>query len=123
MMLALGVALAGAVGAGLRWLADALLWRWKRGGFPWPILLVNVVGCFAFAALMSAGGSLASGDVFAIVGTGLLGGFTTYSTVSVDAAELWRRRRHAAAVGNAAGTLGACAVAAVAGFFAGALIA
>lgn len=118
-MLALGVALAGAVGAGLRWLADALLWRWRRGGFPWPIMLVNVVGCFAFAVLMGAGGPLVSGDAFAIVGAGLLGGFTTYSTVSVDAAELWRRRRYADAVGNAAGTLGLCAAAAFLGFFVG----
>ncbi|WP_221585020.1 CrcB family protein [Microbacterium sp. G2-8] len=117
MILALGVALAGGVGAGLRWLADVGLRRWRRRGFPWPILLVNVVGCFTLAFLTGSG-ALISADLQTVVGTGLLGGFTTFSTVSVDAAEMWRQRRYRGAIGNAAGTLLLCIVASVAGLVA-----
>ena len=112
MIVALGVALGGGVGAGLRWLADVLLSRQRRRS-PWPILLVNVIGCFAFAALTAtfAPGS----EIVAVVGTGVLGGFTTFSTVSVDTAQLWRARRRALALANAGGTLLTCGLAAAAG--------
>ena len=116
MILALGVALAGSVGAGLRWLADVALSRRRRTPFPWPILLVNATGCFVFATLI---GVVPGGPVATIVGGGLLGGFTTYSTVSLDSAELWRTGRHALATLNALGTLALCAITALAGLLVG----
>lgn len=109
------VALAGGAGAGLRWLVDATLRRDR--GFPWPILLVNVTGCFVMAVLATAfagHGSMA----LTVATTGLLGGYTTFSTVSVDVVELWLARRYVAAVGNGAGTLVACALAAALGMLA-----
>lgn len=121
-MLALGVALAGSVGAGLRWLADMLLSRRRRTDFPWPILAVNVTGCFVFAVLAVLGGGIA-GSVGTILGAGLLGGFTTYSTVSVDSAQLWRNRRYKLAALNAFGTLILCAVASFTGLLVGGTLA
>lgn len=108
----LAVALAGGVGAGLRWMIDAAL-RPSRG-YPWPILLVNVTGCFVMAVLATAFAGAGS-PILTVVTTGLLGGYTTFSTVSVDTVELWLAGRRVAAVGNGVGTLLLCVLAAALG--------
>jgi len=115
-----GVALAGGVGAGLRWLADVLLSRVLPVGFPWPILAVNVTGSLALGAV--TGASLDTAWM-ALLGTGLLGGFTTFSTVAVDAEILRTEGRPMAAAMNAVGTLALSAVAALAGLALGAPLA
>ncbi|MCD1267848.1 CrcB family protein [Microbacterium sp. MEC084] len=119
-MLFAGVALAGGVGAGLRWLADVLLSRVLPVGFPWPILAVNVTGSLALGAV--TGASLDTAWM-ALLGTGLLGGFTTFSTVAVDAEILRTEGRPMAAAMNAVGTLALSAVAALAGLALGAPLA
>ena len=48
---------------------------------PWTVVAINVAGSFALGLLAGAG---ASGDVRAIAGVGFLGGFTTFSTFSLD---------------------------------------
>ena len=48
---------------------------------PWTVLAVNVAGSFAIGVLAGAG---ASEDVRAVAGIGFLGGFTTFSTFSLD---------------------------------------
>jgi CrcB protein len=47
----------------------------------WTIVGVNVVGSFLIGVLAGAG---ASEDVRAVAGVGFLGGFTTFSTFSLD---------------------------------------
>jgi CrcB protein len=47
----------------------------------WTIVAVNIAGSFAIGLLAGAG---ASEDVRAIAGVGFLGGFTTFSTFSLD---------------------------------------
>lgn len=115
-----GLALMGGVGAGLRWLADVLLARVLPAGFPWPILLVNATGSLALGVL--TGLSLEQGWL-ALLGTGLLGGYTTFSTVAVDTHVLAREGRSEAAWGNALGTLVLCVAAAMAGLGLGAALA
>ena len=51
------------------------------GGAPWSILAVNVAGSFAIGLLAGFG---ASEDARAVLGIGFLGGFTTFSTFSLD---------------------------------------
>lgn len=109
------VAVAGGLGAGLRWLIDASLRRDR--GFPWPILLVNVSGCFVMAMLATAFAGQGSLPL-TIATAGLLGGYTTFSTVSMDVVELWLANRYVAAVGNGVGTLVACTLAAALGMVA-----
>ncbi len=63
------------------------------GGWPWGTLAVNVVGCvvigLAFRLLpLPADGPA---DARLLVMTGLLGGFTTFSAFSLEAAQLWMR--------------------------------
>ncbi|WP_029151308.1 fluoride efflux transporter FluC [Microbacterium indicum] len=110
--LAVLVAVGGGVGAGLRWLLDAaLLAAWKRRGFPWPILVINVTGSFILALLVPW-----SGEPWGVVlGAGVIGGYTTYSTVSVDTAAMWRSGRRRQAAANVFGTLVLSAAAAAGG--------
>jgi CrcB protein len=113
------VALAGGVGAGLRWLIDVTLSPRMPKGFPWAILVVNVSGSLALGLLTG----LALGHPWlAIVGAGLLGGYTTFSTVSVDSAILWREGKRRTALLNAVGTLVLASIAAAAGLLLGALL-
>jgi CrcB protein len=79
------VALGGAVGASARYGA-ALLWPTASGAFPWTTLVVNVVGCAVIGVFM-----VLITDVWTahrllrpFFGTGVLGGFTTFSTYATD---------------------------------------
>ncbi|MET9533374.1 CrcB family protein [Streptomyces sp. NPDC006649] len=83
------VSLGGATGASARYGAG-LLWPTAAGGFPWTTLLVNVVGCALIGVFM-----VVITDVWAahrlvrpFFGTGVLGGFTTFSTCAVDVQRL-----------------------------------
>lgn len=82
------VALGGATGSLLRWGVEAALPP-SPGTVPWATLLVNVVGSALLgAAIVLLGrGALWAGRR-AFLTTGLLGGFTTFSTYAVQAAVL-----------------------------------
>lgn len=79
------VAVGGAVGATARYGAS-LLWPTATGAFPWTTMTVNAVGCAVIGVFM-----VVITDVWAahrlvrpFFGTGVLGGFTTFSTYAVD---------------------------------------
>jgi CrcB protein len=79
------VSVGGALGASARYGA-ALLWPTAPGAFPWITFLVNVIGCGIIGVFM-----VIITDVWAahrlvrpFFGTGVLGGFTTFSTYAVD---------------------------------------
>ena len=111
----------GGVGAGLRYAVDAAVMRGRRDAFPLGILVVNATGSFALGILAGVGTVLA-GEWATILGMGLLGGYTTFSTVSVETVLLGQRRRVDWAWINLIGTLGVCVVAAALGLLAGRLI-
>lgn len=79
------VALGGATGASARYGA-AVLWPTATGGFPWTTLVVNVVGCAVIGVFMVVISEAwpAHRLVRPFFGTGVLGGFTTFSTYAVD---------------------------------------
>jgi CrcB protein len=64
--------------------------------FPWHTLTVNVLGSFLMGLLIGwltfKGEASQAWRLFA--GTGVLGGFTTFSAFSLDAALLWERHAH-----------------------------
>ncbi|MFC9752421.1 fluoride efflux transporter CrcB [Streptomyces sp. NPDC056921] len=79
------VALGGAIGASARYGA-ALLWPTAPGGFPWTTLVVNAVGCAVIGVFMVVISEAWTAHrlVRPFFGTGVLGGFTTFSTYAVD---------------------------------------
>ncbi|TWV53927.1 CrcB family protein [Streptomyces misionensis] len=83
------VAAGGALGACARYGA-ARLWPTEAGAFPWTTLWVNVAGCAAIGVLMAVLTGLRAGHrlVRPFFGTGVLGGFTTFSTYVVDVERL-----------------------------------
>jgi len=93
-------AVAGGVGAVLRYAVDLGVARVVGRRFPWGILAVNLSGSFALGLVTAA---LPEG--FVLLGAGLLGGYTTFSTAMLDAVALWRDGERPAAVFDAAGML------------------
>ncbi|NED15831.1 fluoride efflux transporter CrcB [Streptomyces sp. SID9124] len=79
------VALGGALGASARYGAG-LLWPTATGTFPWTTLVVNVVGCAVIGVFMVIISEVWAAHrlVRPFFGTGVLGGFTTFSTYAVD---------------------------------------
>ncbi|MGD9783986.1 MAG: fluoride efflux transporter CrcB [Hyphomicrobiaceae bacterium] len=83
----------GACGAGARHLVNVGIGRLLGTGFPWATLTVNVVGSFLMGVLIEAlmlrlGGSA---ELRTFLGTGVLGGFTTFSAFSLDVSVLMSR--------------------------------
>lgn len=83
------VALGGAAGATARY-AATLWWPTPPHGFPWTILWVNAVGCAVIGVFMVVITEVRAAHplVRPFFGTGVLGGFTTFSTYAVDARNL-----------------------------------
>ena len=111
------VAAGGAIGSGARHIVNTAALRWLGPGFPWGTLFVNVAGCLAMGVLVEliARKFGASQEVRLIVATGILGGFTTFSAFSLDAAVLWERGSQ----GLAALYVGASVAGSIAALFAG----
>jgi CrcB protein len=79
------IAAGGTIGATARYLTG-LTWPAPPGGFPWATLIINIVGCALIGVLM-----VLVTDVWTrqrllrpFLGTGVLGGFTTFSTYALD---------------------------------------
>lgn len=91
----------GAIGAPLRFAMSVLITeRLDQPAFPVATLLVNVAGSFLLAALSwTAGGRLGlTPEARLLIGTGILGAFTTYSTFSVETLLLFERGRSGYAI-------------------------
>lgn len=92
----------GAVGALLRhWVGQQI----DAEAFPAATFAVNVVGSFVLAVVTfgSFGGQLAL-----LVGVGVCGSFTTYSSFSCETVRLYETGQRALAIANALGTLVVC---------------
>ncbi len=87
-MTAVGFLAAAAAGTLLRVAAST---RLNREGFPYGTLAANVVGSFALGLLAGAGEAAT-----VILAGGALGSLTTFSTLAVEAVELWRASRRRA---------------------------
>jgi fluoride exporter len=81
----IGVGVFGAAGAYARYSAAAAITARRPGAFPWGTFVVNLTGGFALGALTGFG---VTGDALLVVGTGFLGGYTTFSTWMVETQRL-----------------------------------
>ncbi|MBD8078402.1 CrcB family protein [Cellulosimicrobium arenosum] len=110
------VAVAGGLGAASRFLVDTLVARHNRLSTPLGTIVVNVSACLLLGLVTGWGSSHPGGDgLAAVLGTGFLGGYSTFSTASVEAARLLLAGRGLAAVLHPAGMLVAGLLAALAG--------
>ncbi len=66
-------------------------------GFPWPTIVANVVGTAVLAGAARAVSEGAAEWVLVLVGTGLAGGLTTFSSLALDAVTLWKAGRRSGA--------------------------
>ena len=86
------VMLGGAIGSAARYLVGNLTLDWFGPAFPWGTLAVNLVGGFLMGGLAGilarAGGAE---HIRLLIGVGVLGGFTTFSAFSLDAARMIER--------------------------------
>ena len=122
---ALWVALGGAAGSVLRWAAILATAERYGNAFPWGTLAVNVLGSFLIGAIAewASGGLLGvTPTVRLFVATGVLGGFTTFSTFSLDALTLIRNGEPLPALAYAAGSVVFGLAAAYAGMLAARLV-
>jgi CrcB protein len=109
--------LAGGIGAVLRLVVDGLVKARTRSAFPWSTAVINVTGSLALGVLTGLVASrIADTDVSAVVGTGFLGGYTTFSTASYEAVQLVHQKRYGTAFGYAVGVLAVSVVLAYAGY-------
>ena len=109
----IGLALLGAAGAGLRFVVDSLIERRAAGAFPLGTFAINVTGAFALGLL---GGSGVGGATLFVVGTGLLGSYTTFSTWMFESQQLLGEGELALAAANLLGSALAGFAAALAGW-------
>ncbi len=95
------VALGGGLGAMARFSLDSWISTHWRSTLPVGTVVINVMGSLLLGLLTGWALRTAEGELLAILGTGFLGGYTTFSTASIEAARLARGGRGIAAVFHA----------------------
>jgi fluoride exporter len=111
------VAAGGAIGASLRWWLGGLLAERFGPAFPWHTFVVNVTGAFLLGLLMalSVERGVVSPNWRLFAGVGILGGYTTFSTLSYESVKLLEQGFVLQGLGNIFGSGLAGLVAVVAG--------
>jgi CrcB protein len=111
----LWIALGGALGSMARYGCSSLVAHWLGETFPWGTLIINVLGSFVigfFAAVTGPDGRvLVAPDARQFVMVGICGGYTTFSSFSLQTLNLVRDGDLAAAGANVAGSVVACLIA------------
>jgi CrcB protein len=83
----------GGIGAGFRFLIGRLFAHHGLIQFPWATLTVNVTGCFLMGVLIEVLALRYNGsnELRIFLATGVLGGYTTFSSFSLEFATLYER--------------------------------
>ncbi len=115
------VAFAGALGALARYGLDGLISDRVSGAFPWATFVINVSGSFMLGLLFALFSDRISADAWLRTGltVGLLGAYTTFSTLSLETYRLLESGSLKLALANALGSLAAGLLALYAGVMLG----
>jgi CrcB protein len=119
------ICLGGAIGTGARYLLSGWLQRATGAGFPWGTLAVNLIGSFLLGLVMqvSLTTDLISPTLRLAIATGVLGGFTTYSSFNYETLRLFQEDAWLLGLANLGVTVVACLLAGVLGLWSGRLLA
>lgn len=100
------VAAGGALGAAARWALGGWLADRLGPAFPWHTLIINVTGALLLGVLMGATleRGLVSPDWRVFLGTGVLGGYTTFSTLAYESVALLEQGAYVPALANVFGS-------------------
>ncbi len=113
------IALGGALGTAGRYWLSGVIARSFGETFPWGTLIINVTGSFVigfFAALTGPDGRLfVSSNARQFVMIGMCGGYTTFSSFSLQTLNLMNNGEWYRAVGNIGGSVALCLIAVWAG--------
>ena len=109
------LAVSGGVGAALRFVLDGAVRQAVGDRWPWSTALINVSGSFLLGLLTGLAGRGMPPELLPVLGTGLLGGYTTFSTASVETVRLLQQRRVAASLTYGLGVLALTIAAALLG--------
>lgn len=115
------IAIAGGAGAALRFVLDGAVKTRVHTKLPPGTMLINVLGAFVLGIVTALTGTLISHEAELVLGIGLLGGFTTFSTASLESVTLARGGRWGLAAVNALGMLALGLAAAALGLWVGSL--
>ena len=110
------VAVGGALGAPARYVIDLAVQSVHGTVFPWGTFTVNLLGSLVLGAVAGAVGAGAPGWLLALVGTGVCGALTTFSTLGYETVRLLEDGAIFEAVTNAAASLVIGLVACAGGF-------
>lgn len=111
------ICLGGAVGTGARYILAGWVLRLLGPAFPFGTLLINVLGSFAISVVMhlALSAKLIAPTLRLTLATGVLGGFTTYSTFNYETLAYLREGNWAVGITNVAATVLLCLAAGIAG--------
>lgn len=115
------IAVAGGVGSGLRYLVDNAIQARIDGPSSYPLgtTVINITGSFLLGVITGIATGAGDQPWMVIAGTGLLGGYTTFSTASVETVRLLLHGRYRAGLLNGFGMLIGCVAAAFGGLLLG----
>lgn len=100
------ICVAGGLGAALRYTVDAMITPRIAVPFPVATAVINVSGSFGLGVLVGAAASAGlPSEWLLVVGGGLLGGYTTFSTASVEAVRLLQKGRYGTATAYVLGVV------------------
>jgi len=107
------VMIGGAIGAGARHLVGQAMLARFGPAFPWGTLSINIVGSLLMGLLVGWLARSGGGDTTRLfVGVGILGGFTTFSSFSMEYWMLFERGQNAQAaayvLASVIGAIAAC---------------
>ena len=105
------IGLGGACGTVARHLLGVAAQRALGAGFPFGTIVINALGSFLLALVTYAGlKNVISPELRTVLGTGVLGGFTTYSSFNMETIVLFQRDTPILAVANLTATVVLCLV-------------
>lgn len=117
MLTMLWIGIAGGLGTALRYGLTLGLAQTLGTEFPFGTLTVNLLGSFLLGVVAEvfAGATFAGTDLRLVLGVGVMGGFTTYSSFNLEVLRLLEQGAHTKALGYVGATLLGCLLAGAGG--------